>query len=264
MRREKTPGTVPTPTFLCDLLFFSEKREYMTKKIQKKIGRPSKFTKDRKERIIKAIQAGCTYEMAADYAGVSRKTLWTWIQKAEQETDKNYETFLHDLKKAEIDGAITHLGNIQQASVKDWKASAWMLERRHGYSKDRVHKTQDETVEHLPKDTLEILRQQANDLKRGMTKAEQSESWQAYAALQRQLLQVIQQIKQIEAEQGMQSEMDGLTDDQLVQEITNAIISLPPILRQRLENDISNITNVIAFKQKTVNAQEEYSEESDD
>ena len=235
----------------------------MAKQTKKKMGRPSKFTKDRKERVIKAIQAGCTYEMAADYAGVSRKTLWTWLRKGEEDGDKTYETFLHDLKKAEIDGAITHLGNIQHASVKDWKASAWMLERRHGYSKDRVQKMQEDIAEQLPKDTLDLLRQQANDLKRSMTKAEQSESWQAYAALQRQLLQVVTQLKQIEAEQGMQDEMSGLTDDQLLQEITNAIISLPPILRQRLESDISN-TSVITFKQKVVNATDDNDEDSDD
>jgi len=85
-----------------------------------------------------------------------------------------------------------------------------------------------------------------------MAKAESSESWQAYAALQRQLLQVVAQIRQIESEEGMMDELDGLTDDQLVQEITAAIISLPPILRQRLESDIGNLGNVIAINKKEV------------
>jgi len=84
-----------------------------------------------------------------------------------------------------------------------------------------------------------------------MAKAESSESWQAYAALQRQLLQVVAQIRQVEAEEGMQDEMDGLTDEQLLQEISNAIISLPPILRQRLETDIGNMGNVIQITKKS-------------
>lgn len=66
--------------------------------------------------------------------------------------------------------------------------------------------------------------------------------------LERQFLQVVTQIKQIEAEEGMMDEMDGLTDEQLVQEITSAIISLPPILRQRLESDIQGMGNVVHIK----------------
>lgn len=211
---------------------------------QKKKGRPSKFTKDRRERIVQAIQAGCTYEMAADYAGVTRSTLWNWLKKGEDPKQKSYCTFLDQVKKAEVEGAMVHLGTIAQASQKDWKASAWMLERRHGYSRDGIQRKEEPVVE-LPTNTLELLRDQAVDLKKSMMKAESSESWQAFAALQRQFLQVVTQIKQIEAEEGMMDEMDGLSDEQLVQEITAAIISLPPILRQRLESDIQGLGNVV-------------------
>ena len=211
---------------------------------QKKKGRPSKFTKDRKERIVQAIQAGCTYEMAADYAGITRSTLWNWLKKGEDPKQKSYCTFLDQVKKAEVEGAMVHLGTIAQASQKDWKASAWMLERRHGYSRDGIQRKEEPVVE-LPTNTLELLRDQAVDLKKSMMKAESSESWQAFAALQRQFLQVVTQIKQIEAEEGMMDEMDGLSDEQLVQEITAAIISLPPILRQRLESDIQGLGNVV-------------------
>ena len=213
----------------------------------KKKGRPSKFTKARKERIVQAISAGCTYEMAADYAGISRTTLWGWLKKGEDPKEKSYCTFLNQVKRAEVEGAMVHLGTIAQASEKDWKASAWMLERRHGYSKDGIQRKEEPVVE-LPTNTLELLRDQAVDLKKSMMKAESSESWQAFAALQRQFLQVVTQIKQIEAEEGMMDEMDGLTDEQLVQEITSAIISLPPILRQRLEADIQGMGNVVHIK----------------
>jgi len=214
-------------------------------------GRPSKFTKPRKERIIKAIAAGCTYEMAADYAGISRTTLWGWLKKGEDPKERAYSTFLNNVKSAEIEGAMVHLGTITEASAKDWKASAWMLERRHGYSKDRQNTQPEQEQVEMPDNTLELLKVQAIDLKRGMAKAESSESWQAYAALQRQLLQVVAQIRQVEAEEGMQDEMDGLTDEQLLQEISNAIISLPPILRQRLETDIGNMGNVIQITKKS-------------
>jgi transposase len=213
----------------------------------KKHGRPSKFTKARRDRVIQAISAGCTYQLAADFAGVTRSTLWAWLKKGEDPKEKSYHTFLNDIKRAEAEGAMVHLGNIQQASVKDWKASAWMMERRHGFHRDGVQNQQPkEEATTLPSNMLELLREQAKDLKRSMDKAESSQSWQAFAALQRQLLQVVQQIRQIEAEEGMGDEMDGLTDEQLLSEITGAIISLPPILRQRLEANIQDLSNVVA------------------
>ena len=101
----------------------------------------------------------------------------------------------------------------------------------------------------LPSNMLELLKMQAKELRASMAKAESSQSWQAYAALQRQLLQVVQQIRQIEAEEGMGDELDGLTDEQLLSEITSAIVSLPPILRQRLEGTIHSMQDVIHIPQ---------------
>lgn len=214
-------------------------------------GRPSKFTKQRKERILEAIRAGCTYEVASDYAGITRSTLWAWIKKGELGKDKNYQTFLNEIKKAESEGCISLLGTIKQASLKDWKAGAWILERRYGYSRDGVKNSRPEkNTPEIPSNTLEILRNQAKELKTALAKAEEAESWQAYSALQRQFLSVIQQIRQIEAEEGMSDEMEGLSDEQLLAEITGAIISLPPILRQRLEGQIAELQNVVSMGEK--------------
>jgi hypothetical protein len=44
--------------------------------------------------------------------------------------------------------------------------------------------------------------------------------------------------------------MDGLTDDQLLAEIEGAIVSLPPILRQRLEESIIGMRNIISIGEK--------------
>ena len=214
-------------------------------------GRKSKFTAPVKNRIIEALRAGTTYEIAAQYAGISRSTLYEWIKKGEKASTGTYRTFYDNIKKAEAEGAVVHLGTISQASKKDWKAAAWLLERRHGYSKDGVMRAEEQAKEvELPSNMLELLRMQARELKASMMKAESSQSWQAYAALQRQLLTVVQQIRQIEAEEGMGDELDGLTDEQLLAEITSAIVSLPPILRQRLEGSFSSMNNVIPIQGK--------------
>jgi transposase-like protein len=214
-------------------------------------GRKSKFTAPVKTRIIEALRAGTTYEIAAQYAGISRSTLYEWIKKGENTATGTYRTFYDNIKKAEAEGAVVHLGTISQASKKDWKAAAWLLERRHGYSKEGVMRAEEQIKEvELPSNMLELLRMQARELKASMMKAESSQSWQAYAALQRQLLTVVQQIRQIEAEEGMGDELDGLTDEQLLAEITSAIVSLPPILRQRLEGSFSSMNNVIPIQGK--------------
>ena len=209
-------------------------------------GRKSKFTAPVRERIIEALRAGTTYEIAAQYAGISRSTLYEWIKKGEGFDTGVYRSFYDNVKKAEAEGAVVHLGTIAQASKKDWKAAAWLLERRHGYSKDGVMKVQEQSKEmELPSSMLELMKMQAKELRSSMAKAESSQSWQAYAALQRQLLQVVQQIRQIEAEEGLGDELEGLTDEQLLSEITSAIVSLPPILRQRLEGTITTMKDVI-------------------
>lgn len=102
----------------------------------------------------------------------------------------------------------------------------------------------------MPNDIMSVLKSTAKDLKESANQAKESESWQAYAALQRQLLLVVTQIRQIEAEEGMSDEMDGLTDEQLLAEIEGAIVSLPPVLRQRLEDSIIGLKNVVAIGEK--------------
>jgi len=216
------------------------------------MGRKTKFNEAITHRIVEALRLGATYEIASEYAGISRSTLYNWMEQGKNQQRGQYRTFLDSIKRAEAKGAIAHLAMIETAAkAGDWKAAAWRLERRHGYSREgyKEFKPKEETVE-MPSDVLGLLRQTAKDLKQSSNQAKESESWQAYAALQRQLLQVVTQIRQIEAEEGMSDEMDGLTDEQLLAEIEGAIVSLPPILRQRLEESIIGMRNIIAIGDK--------------
>ena len=207
-------------------------------------GRKSKFTKGTRDKILEALRVGASIQMACDSACIGRSTYYQWIQKGEGESSGSYKTFLDNVRRASSAGGIHMLQLITVAAEKDWKAAAWKLERRWGFNKDGLA-AEEKPVEEkpLPENTLEILREQARELKLSMGKAEASQSWQAYAALQRQFLQVITQIRQIE--EGTGDELEGLTDEQLLYEITNAIISLPPILRQRLEGSVKDLNNVI-------------------
>ena len=207
-------------------------------------GRKTKFTKVIREKILESLALGATIQMACDAAGISRTTFYDFLKKAESQGGQ-YRTFSNNVNKASAEGALQLLGVVQAASERDWKAGAWILERRYGYHRDGIDNSRKKQEIILPENPIDVLKMQAKELKGAMGNAEASQSWQAYAALQRQFLAVITQIRQIEAEEGSGDEMDGLTDEQLLHEITSAIISLPPILRQRLESSVRDLGNVV-------------------
>jgi hypothetical protein len=222
----------------------------MTKEAIKK-GRRSKFCPAIQDQIIKAFSVGASYEIAAQSAGIARSTLANWMQKGRNQKSGQYKSFLERCHVALGEGAISQLKTIDDASKKDWRAAAWKLERCWGLTRDNANnsnvKNEPVALEDNPK---EALKNQAMDLKAAANQAKDSQSWQAYAALQRQFLACMTQIRTIESEEITGDSLDGFTDEQLISEITNTIISLPPILRQRLESNIKDLNNVIKIGDK--------------
>ena len=140
-----------------------------------------------------AIRQGCTYEAGASAIGVIVMTVYHWLRLGKKATRKNdkYLKFLKAVKKAEHERQQHLLNQILAASNKDWKAAAWKLERRWGYNKEgAAAEEQPKPVEAIGTDTLQILREQALGLKTRIAKAETAQSWQSYAALQSQFLNV--------------------------------------------------------------------------
>lgn len=97
------------------------------------IGRPSKFTPERRANIVDAIAHRIPYEYAAEANGISEKTLYNWLDTAkehqEQGIDSDYTLFLQDIKRAEMQRIREHT-DIIAARPERWQADAWMLERR--------------------------------------------------------------------------------------------------------------------------------------
>jgi AcrR family transcriptional regulator len=210
-------------------------------------GRPTKLTEPAIERVCSAIAIGATYEIAAEHAGVSRATLWNWLKKGKEQKKGIYKTLLDRFKKAEARAALNCLAHINQAAQDGtWAASAWLLERRHGYQKNVTHERThildqiEEKKEVQLQTTEQILMQQALQLKDAITKAEKSESWQAYAALQRQLLAVSLQLRTLQKED-TSNEYTDMHDEQILGEMIDMIQSLPPMMQQRLVNDVSSL-----------------------
>ena len=200
---------------------------------------------------------GATYEIAAEHAGICRKTLYSWIEKGKTANKgSTFYTFLHEFRKAEARAALTSLTTIQREIQNgDWKAAAWFLDRRAGFRRDatisnETNISQTETQQAQEIDYRSMMMTQISELKQSMDKAKESGSWQAYAALQRQLVSLMQELRALDAEEGAIDAHDRMTDEQLMNEIVNTIIALPPILRQRVQADLHSLvgSNVVALK----------------
>ena len=102
------------------------------------MGRKSKLTPEVGERFCEAIRLGMTYKLACGYAGISEPTFYRWMQEADRSGGRKEQREFRDaLKSAEAKGAAHNLAVINRAAKDgDWKAAAWILERRHDYRRD--------------------------------------------------------------------------------------------------------------------------------
>ena len=96
------------------------------------MARPTKLTPEIQEHIVQALQLGASYELAANYGGISYKTLTRWMQTGQRQADSEYGDFYQAINKARSDMVIRALLKIEQAANNgSWKASAWKLERMY-------------------------------------------------------------------------------------------------------------------------------------
>ena len=97
--------------------------EKKTKKKAKKKGAPSKYTPDRIKRILNLIRVGNFKTVAARTCGISSETLSQW--------EKNKTGFTELIKEAENECEAILVARINKASMEQWQAAAWMLERKN-------------------------------------------------------------------------------------------------------------------------------------
>lgn len=97
------------------------------------VGRPSKFTKERTDAILKSISNRIPYELAAEANGICEDTLYEWIKLGRRASragiDNEYSKFSESLKKIEQEKIQQHLEMINNMPER-WQAQAWILERR--------------------------------------------------------------------------------------------------------------------------------------
>jgi hypothetical protein len=94
--------------------------------------RPTKFTATTVDAVLAGIRAGLPYRLAAEAAGISESTFHEWQRgQFPRGADKALKAeFLASLTRAQGQSALRLTAMISTAAKDDWRASAWLLERR--------------------------------------------------------------------------------------------------------------------------------------
>lgn len=99
----------------------------------KNLGRPTKFTEERRNAIIDAISHRIPYQLAAEANGICEDTLYDWLNTAKahqrEGIDSDYTIFSEAIKRAEMNKVRQHSDIIADRPER-WQADAWLLERR--------------------------------------------------------------------------------------------------------------------------------------
>lgn len=92
-----------------------------------------KCTKSRVNKILRHIGEGLFKKDACLLASISRDTFYNWIKEGKQHAKDGKESLERELYEglevAEAKAVQAHAKNIKMAGSRDWKASAWWLER---------------------------------------------------------------------------------------------------------------------------------------
>lgn len=94
------------------------------------MAQPLKLTAETQARIIEAVEAGNYIEVSAQYAGITKQTLYRWLQMADDPTAPDiYRDFRDALESARAKAEVRNVAIIQTAGDQSWQAAAWFLER---------------------------------------------------------------------------------------------------------------------------------------
>ncbi len=99
------------------------------------MARPSKLTAEVSEKIVRAIRAGNYPAVAAAHTGVHPSTYYRWMERGELDgdapEDDPYRRFRAEVERAIADAEAAEVGLVLKAARDgDWRAAAWLLERR--------------------------------------------------------------------------------------------------------------------------------------
>lgn len=114
----------------------------------RKLGRPTNLTPEIQQTIFDHITRGLPMRTAALVAGVSVRSINDWRTRGKS-GEEPYASFYEAVELAKAQFAAVHAGVINEAGrLGDWKASAWLLERRTSAFVKREKVEAEAKVEH--------------------------------------------------------------------------------------------------------------------
>ena len=113
------------------------------------MAKPSKLNKDTKRRLLESIAAGNYLKVACAYAGISYSTYRNWMVRGEHAIKGQYREFFEEVNEAIAEAEVVSVAQIKKAENQDWRAAAWMLERRHPERWANTHRVQLEVQKKL-------------------------------------------------------------------------------------------------------------------
>jgi transposase len=119
--------------------------------------RKSRFTPEIAEAIVEAMSKGLTRRNISETLGLGKNTVSTWL-KSGLEGDPIFAEFADRCAQAEKQAQGSLIAMISEQGHKDWRAAAWLLERRFDQFKLRSRTSADAQAE---LDRLNIEKAQA-------------------------------------------------------------------------------------------------------
>ena len=93
-------------------------------------GRPTKLTPEVRDLIVDGINAGLTFGLTCARAGVSPATFYRWLDRGETAKSGVFREFCDTVSRAKADSALRLVSQITLQAPTDWRAAAFLLERR--------------------------------------------------------------------------------------------------------------------------------------
>lgn len=99
--------------------------------MSRKVGRRPKLTPNLQLKICNALRASSYRSIAAQAVGIGVSTLYHWLDLGRQDgSPRIYREFLEAVEAAEAESEMTLAANVTSAAKKDWRAAAFILERK--------------------------------------------------------------------------------------------------------------------------------------
>lgn len=137
----------------------------------------AEYVQEKIELICKAIKSGLTINNAARAAGVNPNTYYVWKKKGEAGIEP-WASYWERVQLAIHQGEAVLANRIATASQDDWRAAAWMLERRHpeNWSKQTEVNLKGQLNMNLSEMSDEQLKEELDKAKKKLEEAKRGET----------------------------------------------------------------------------------------